>query len=280
MIILQPRPRGRGAPADSRMSQQPIPVHAQKGRNAKRGPVPGIDSPLSACYLRQRPPYSFRSGCSQVHRIPRELECLLSAPNAAAAECAWEEFVREHSRLLLHVARSYGGPHDAVMDRYAWVLEHLRADGFRRLEGYMADGRGRFTTWLVVVARRLCVDQIRTRYGRAGGAAEPDRALRRRLEDMTGADLDLDVLPMPDGRSPEDELRAAELRAALRAALEQLPAADRLVLRLRYQDEVPVSEITRILSLPSVFHVYRRVNGILDRLRASLRLAGVEDAAP
>jgi hypothetical protein len=34
-----------------------------------------------------------------------------------------------------------------------------------------------------------------------------------------------------------------------------------------------------MLSLPSVFHVYRRLNGIYDRLRAALRSLGVEDAA-
>jgi RNA polymerase sigma factor (sigma-70 family) len=217
-----------------------------------------------------------------VHSTPAVLERLLCATDSADAERAWAEFLEEHSRLLLHVARVQGGSHDAVMDRYAWVLEQLRRDGCRRLRGYVADGRGRFTTWLVVVARRLCLDHARSRYGRGGADAEgpSGRELRRRLEDMDGAELDLDVLPESGGRSPEDDLRSAELRGALLAALERLPAGDRLVLRLRFQDEVPVAEMARVLSLPSVFHVYRRVNGILDRLRTALRTAGVEDAAP
>jgi RNA polymerase sigma factor (sigma-70 family) len=217
-----------------------------------------------------------------VQLIPPVVERLLSAADAAEAELAWTEFVAEHSRLLLHVARAQGGSHDAAMDRYAWLLEQLQRDGYRRLRGYVADGRGRFTTWLVVVARRLCVDHARARYGRSSheSAGTADRELRRRLEDMSGADLDLELLPSAGGRSPEDDVRERELQEALRQALQALPASDRLLLRLRFQDGVAVAEIARIFSLPSVFHVYRRLNGVLDRLRNALRLAGVEDAAP
>jgi DNA-directed RNA polymerase specialized sigma24 family protein len=44
------------------------------------------------------------------------------------------------------------------MDGYAYVLEALRSDDYRRLRAYAADGRSKFSTWLVVVARRLCLD--------------------------------------------------------------------------------------------------------------------------
>jgi len=165
------------------------------------------------------------------------------------------------------------------MDRYAYVLERLRADEFRRLRSYVATGRGKFTTWLVVVVRRLCTDADRQRYGRKRGDSE-GHAERRGLADLLGSDLDVDLLPDEEGSLPDDSLSAGELSGALSEALDQLEAADRLLLRLRFEDEVSVAEIARILSLPSVFHVYRRLNRIYDQLRVALRRMGVEDPSP
>jgi hypothetical protein len=42
----------------------------------------------------------------------------------------------------------------------------------------------------------------------------------------------------------------------------------------------PSAEIARIGSFPTVFHVYRRLNGIFEELRQTLHEAGVRDAAP
>src|SRR6188768_2553696 len=82
--------------------------------------------------------------------LPFRLESLLSAPDAPSREAAWAEFVAEHSRLLIHVARDLFRQHDGAMDAYTFVLERLEEDGFRRLRGFQDDGRSRFTTWLTV----------------------------------------------------------------------------------------------------------------------------------
>ena len=119
--------------------------------------------------------------------LPTELSALL-APERAG-ERAWATFVREHSALVLRVAKRLGGDHDAVMDRYAFVLERLREDGYRRLRTYVP-GRCRFTTWLTVVARRLCYDRDRERYGRVRGQGDArersrdQRDERRRLKEL------------------------------------------------------------------------------------------------
>lgn len=221
-----------------------------------------------------RPPFQVRRS------IPPPLEHLLEANDRASCEAAWAAFLDQYSRLILHVARSIGGSHDAAMDRYAHALEQLRRDDYQRLRSFAADGRGKFTTWLVVVVRRLCLDQARTRYGRdrGGGSAFVDaRATRRRLVDLVGADVDTDLLASAGG-NPEDDAAAAELRERLRTAIADLDPGERLMLRLRFQDEVPVKEIARVLSLPSVFHVYRSLNRILEQLRTTLRAAGVDGA--
>ena len=212
-------------------------------------------------------------------RLPPALQHLLQASDEESCEAAWEVFVQEYSRLVMHVSQSLGGSHDAVMDRYVHALEGLRRDDFQRLREYEADRRGKFTTWLTVVVRRLCLDQARRKYGRRRGGSEEAWERRRRLADMVSAEVDAELLPAY-GTSPEEAALASDLRDRLDAALGELEPRERLMLRLRFQDEVPVKEIARLLSFPNVFHVYRRLKGILNRLRASLEEAGVEDRSP
>jgi RNA polymerase sigma factor (sigma-70 family) len=205
--------------------------------------------------------------------LPPELLGLLNAPDPVAREAAWEAFVGVHSRLLMYVARSISPEYDAAMDAYAYLLEQLRADDYRRLHGYAADGRSKFTTWLVVVARRLCLDQLRRRYGRARGedpAVGERRAERRRLEDLLSDRLDLDSVVDVAAPAPDTELIAAEQSRVLLTAVLGLEPRDRLLLKLRFEDDLSAREIATLLAFPTPFHVYRRINAVLELLRAAL----------
>jgi DNA-directed RNA polymerase specialized sigma subunit len=51
-------------------------------------------------------------------------------------------------------------------------------------------------------------------------------------------------------------------------------------LRLRFDDELSAQEIAHLLGFSSAFHVYRRVNALLARLRRSLEAQGIESALP
>ena len=86
---------------------------------------------------------------------PESLQCLLSACDPGERDRRWASFLAQFSALILHTARRLGGERDAVMDRYTFVLDALRADDRRRLRHITTDGSGKFTTWLVAVARRL-----------------------------------------------------------------------------------------------------------------------------
>jgi RNA polymerase sigma factor (sigma-70 family) len=169
------------------------------------------------------------------------------------------------------------------MDAYAFVLECLRENDHRRLRAYSADGRAKFTTWLVVVARRLCLDFHRQRYGRtrqAGPAEHDARATRSRLVDLIGEELDAASLATPESANPETLLHASELGRALEAALAELRPHDRTLLALRFQDDVPVREIASLLGFASPFHVYRRLKVLLATLRQDLRRRGVVESEP
>jgi RNA polymerase sigma factor (sigma-70 family) len=214
---------------------------------------------------------------------PAPLSSLLAARDQRARDDAWAAFLATYSALIVRVARLFGGDEDAVRDRYAFALAQLCSDDHRRLRGYLADGRGEFTTWLVLVVRRLCLDEYRRRYGRrqSSDSAAVDRYVeRRRLADLLGADPALAEIAAPDGNEPDAGVRAIELASALDAAIDRLDASDRLLLRLRFEDGLSVPNIARILRSPSVGHAYRRLEHVLTALRTTLRASGVEDSVP
>ena len=213
--------------------------------------------------------------------VPILLEQLLAAVDGPAKDAAWDRLIREHSDILLRVARLLGGGHDAIMDRYTHVIDHLRRDDFRRLRGYVPSPHARFTTWLVVVARRLCLDQMRHRYGRtrANGASGRETArTRRRLNDLVSQDLDVREVPDRDEEHPLARLAVRHSAECLQSAMEALDPDDRLLLKLRFEDDLPAREIALLMQLPTVFHAYRRLNTVLARLRSAMEKAGVEDS--
>jgi RNA polymerase sigma factor (sigma-70 family) len=218
-----------------------------------------------------------------VSRIPGALESLLHATEDPSRDRAWAAFLEEYSPIILRAARSLGGDDDARMDRYAFVIDQLQRDNFRRLREYAADGRGQFTTWLVIVVRRLCLDEHRHRYGRLQGKDEASRdrhAMRRQLLDLVSSELDLGELDVAGPDDPDANLRGRQLRDALEQAVASLETRDRLLLRLRFEDGRSVPDVARILRFPSVGGAYRRLESILGTLRARLTAAGVRDSQP
>ena len=185
-----------------------------------------------------------------------------------------------HSRLLMHAARGLSRDYDAAMDAYAYVLEQLRSDDFRRLRAYVSDRRSKFTTWLVVVARRLCLDRLRQRYGRETGEKERGRdarLVRRQLVDLLTEQLDAAELHAGITQDdPEAELRAKELNLALAEAVGRLEPRDRLLLKLRFDDGLTAREIARTMRFGSPLRVYRRLGAVLADLRKSLGDRGIK----
>ena len=215
---------------------------------------------------------------------PPELNQLLNGGAARDRDTAWEKLVAHHSRLLMTVARSVASEHDGAMDAFTYVLERLREDDYKRLRGYVADGRSSFTTWLVVVARRICLDHYRQRYGRPprgapNGTARHERASRRRLFDLSPVLVDLAAIE-DDALTPDAVLRVSQRDRALAFAIDALAPEDQVLLKLRFDDDLSAREIATILQMPSAFHVYRRLAAVYAQLRRRLLSRGVEGSAP
>jgi RNA polymerase sigma factor (sigma-70 family) len=203
---------------------------------------------------------------------PVVLDRLLRAADSAAREEAWADLVGGHNRLLLKVASARSRGYDETMDRYAYVLEKLREQDYRRLRTF-EPALSRFTTWLVAVARRLCTDFDRERYGRFTSAENPERVVRRSLVDLVAAQIDDERLGAPDDIAEAGIL--AERDRLVGEVLAELPPDDRLLLKLRYEDGLSVLESRGVLGLPTVFHVYRRLRSLHAGLRQKLARRGV-----
>lgn len=215
--------------------------------------------------------------------LPHELAQLLDAPDASSEENAWKAFLDAYSRLILHTLHRLGGDHDIVMDRYTYVIEQLGRDGHRRLRTYVPSHCSKFTTWLVVVVRRLGLDHHRRRYGSANDSAggnSDKRAARRRLVDLLADQVDVESLASMDGAAPDSAIRHEDLLQALTTALDILDARDRLLLRLRFELDLPARKVADLMGFPTPFHVYRRCDRVCGRIRDELVRHGVHDEEP
>jgi RNA polymerase sigma factor (sigma-70 family) len=212
-----------------------------------------------------------------------ELTRLLRSPESTVREAAWEQLISAHTRLLMSVARSFGGGHDDAMERYCYMIEKCREADFRRLRAFDVAGGASFSTWLTVTARHLCLDHDRSRYGRhratlESGEANARRALRRALAQAIGTDIDTDLLPDTATLSADERAILLDRQTRLQSALSSLTPRERLLLALRFDDDLSASQIAGVLVLPTPFHVYRQLNAVLARLRASLVASGFDDA--
>jgi RNA polymerase sigma-70 factor (ECF subfamily) len=168
-------------------------------------------------------------------------------------EAAFEEMVRAYSPRLLAVARRFlpeeSDAQDALQDAYLSAFKSMGA----------FEGTSRLTTWLHRITVNACLMKLRSR--------------RRRPERPIG-----DMLPefLPDGHQAkptrgwrpisEEALVADELRGLIRAKIEELPDAYRVVLLLRDIEELSTEEAATLLGL-TVSAVKTR----LHRARQALR---------
>lgn len=213
--------------------------------------------------------------------LPLELARLLAASDDIARTRAWTEFLHTFSPLILHASRTAASGYDDGMDAYASALDGLRADNYKKLRGYAIDPASRFSTWLVVVVRRICIDAQRQKYGRTStkereeGISDERRA-RHRLANLVGAEINLDELRDSQGMSADEAVEQRELGELLDAALAELDERDRLLLTLKFVDDLPANKIASVQGWPDQMSVYRRITKLTAMLKEKLVARGVD----
>ena len=94
------------------------------------------------------------------------------------------------------------------------------------------------------------------------------------VDDMALADVPSDVSADATVQADEERNERDALRAALCRSLDALPAEDRVILRMRFWDEMSVADIARGLGLPQK-PLYRRIERGLFQLKEHLQQEGV-----
>jgi RNA polymerase sigma factor (sigma-70 family) len=79
---------------------------------------------------------------------------------------AWSEFLELYAPLILQVVHRFEYEEDRAGECFLFVCEQLSMSGCRRLRRFQQAGPAKFSTWLRVVARNLCLDWRRKEIGR------------------------------------------------------------------------------------------------------------------
>jgi len=161
---------------------------------------------------------------------------------------AFAELLRAHQDFAYNLAlRSLGDPHEA---------EDLTQEAFVRAWQALPRFRGdaRFRTWLYRIVANLCYNRLPhlRRELSALGDSAMDGAAIHGADTGSGDPGEGAIANLPAGSSgdPLSRLEAQERRAFLHRQIEALPEGYRLLVTLRYQQELSYAEIAEVVDLP------------------------------
>jgi RNA polymerase sigma-70 factor (ECF subfamily) len=139
-----------------------------------------------------------------------------------------EQYQYRLFRYLLYITGSQERAEDFFQETWIRVLER----------GHQYDGKYKFEAWLFAIARNLVIDWQRQKKAQSLDAlTDPEEGKAFEIADEK-AD------------SPLHLVLQGEEKNRVQASLEQLPAAYREVLLLRFQEEMQLDEIARLQETP------------------------------
>src|SRR5512132_443306 len=181
-----------------------------------------------------------------------------ATPDSLIEQClsgdqvAWETIVRQNWRKVFNVAYKFVGKHDEAED----LTQDIFLKIFRALDSF--DRRANFQTWIISIARNLCIDHYRSvRKERETIAREVDAG---------------ELSPASAEASPLLQLERSDLRAFLKRALDHLPETLRTAVVLRDLHELSYQEIADQLHLPEGTVKSRINRGRLELARQIRRM--------
>lgn len=177
---------------------------------------------------------------------PDDLE-LMARVRAGEVEAFTLLVERHQNRVIGTIVRMLGSPEEAE-DLAQLVFVRVWRNASRW------EPSAKFTTWLLTITRNLVFNEVRRR-GRARVVPleEPGDEAPREYADERATD-------------PGKALAAAELEAAIDAAIQALPESARLAVILRRYEEMPYEEIAVVLGV-----TVPAVKSLLFRARSELR---------
>lgn len=170
-----------------------------------------------------------------------------------------ETLIEQHKlplyRFLVRLVGDLALADDLFQETWLRVVEHF---------GRYDPGQS-FEAWMFSIARHAAIDHLRRR------AVRGEVALENNSGDNPASPLEW--LESAEADSVLDRLVEGEVRTRVQTLLAALPWRYREVLLLRFQQELPLEEIARILDLP-LSTVKTRVQRGLEALRVRLEALG------
>jgi len=151
-----------------------------------------------------------------------------------------EQYQHRLLRYLIHLTGARATAEDLFQETWIRVLE----------KGHQYDGKSRFATWLMTIAHNVAIDHLRKRRPAS-------------LDEMREAEDAAPFEPVSDGPSPFEQVAALEDRVRIQAALEQIPAIFREVLALRFQEQMKLEEIAKLINIPLATVKTRLYRGVM-----------------
>jgi len=176
-----------------------------------------------------------------------------AAGDAPALEMLYDRYAPIVMGLIVKLTGDPAAAEEIVQETFWRVWRNARS--FR-------DQRGAFSSWLFGIARNLAVDFFRRRSVRPQPARDEIEQER------------IDRAPDPEGDVPEAAWLAIQ-RRQVRAALNDLPPAQRSVIEMAYFRGMTRQEIAEATGEP-LGTVHTRARLALQKLREALKAQGFE----
>jgi len=182
----------------------------------------------------------------------RELERGLRQRDPDLFDRLIEQYHYRLFRYLLYLTGNRETAEDLFQETWVRVLER----------GHQYDGKRKFEAWLFTIARHLAIDWMRQRKALGFPVGLEDLSDRANIRAASESSTHDTTSPVALATSREEGERIA-------GALAHLPAAYREVLVLRFQEDLGLEEIARLIGAPLSTvksRVYRGLNALRELL--------------
>jgi RNA polymerase sigma-70 factor (ECF subfamily) len=173
------------------------------------------------------------AGAAQLVDKPQDVDAELVAQAQGGKLEAFEELVRRHTQLIYRTLMAILGNAIDAQD----AMQDTLLSAFRHISGFQ--GRAKFSTWLVSIARNTALQRLRSRKNVESldeGEYEEDRDFRPRQ-----------VRAWQD--NPEQCFSKSEIRQLVETGILALPPKFRVVVMLRDIELLSADEVARQLGL-------------------------------
>jgi RNA polymerase sigma-70 factor (ECF subfamily) len=146
---------------------------------------------------------------------------------------AFEELVRRHTRLIYRALIAILGDAEDAQD----AMQDTLLSAFKHIGGF--EGRSKFSTWLVTIARNAALQRLRSRKNTESlDQSDPDDDRNFRPRQIAAWE-----------ENPEQNHSRAEMRWLVEKGLLLLPAKYRVIVMLRDIEQLSTDEVARQLGL-------------------------------